>query len=358
MSQMLTITIPNRNRDLKVVKRTLHSIVGQLGDVAKVVVVDYGSEVSYQKDLEKLIETYKDISLISCPTQGQLWNKCRAINIVLQACNTPYFFVADMDMIFHPAFVETILDQANLETVTYFQVGFLNPEETSKDQAFEAYKIDHLSKESATGMTLFPTTLLKNINGYDEFYHGWGAEDTDVHVRLENAGHQVHFYKEQALMLHQHHEKVYRTKASLEPYFSHQAKVNHARLASAKTVKRIKSNITLAWGCMPLRIEDVPSCPHLLNITNNCYSIYALLMSDLPENVTGLDIRITKNEISKVKETLKRGLGKKVEDTFSMDMINDLLLAEIIQKYRTHPYTYQYNAETEMIKLLIYPKLT
>ena len=353
---MLTITIPNRNRDLKVVQRTLSSIAGQLGATAKVVVVDYGSAIGYQTALSELIDTYEDISLTSCPTQGQLWNKCRAINIVLQACTTPYFFVADMDMIFHPDFVETVLSQANPDKLTYFQVGFLSPEETDKDKSFADYKIAHLSKEEATGMTLFPVALLKSINGYDEFYHGWGAEDTDVHVRIENAGHKVHFYKVQPLMLHQHHEKVYRTKASLEPYFSHQAKVNHARLTSAKNTKRTQVNMASPWGSIPLDIHALSTPFNRLEISNKCYEIHALLMSHLPENISGLDLRITKTDVSKVTQTLKRGLGKKVEKTYSMDMINDLLLAEIIQKYRTHPYAYQYNEQTEEITLLIHPK--
>jgi glycosyltransferase involved in cell wall biosynthesis len=356
MSQMLTIVIPNRNRDLKVVQRTLRSIAGQLRTNAKVVVVDYGSAVSYQKEVEKQIDAQVGISLISCPTQGQLWNKCRAINIALKACTTPYFFVADMDMIFHPDFVERILSQASPDKVTYFQVGFLSPEETAKEKSFVDYQIAHLSKEEATGMTLFPTHLLKDIHGYDEFYHGWGAEDTDVHVRIENVGHQVYFYEEQPLMLHQHHEKVYRTKESLEPYFSHQAKVNHARLTSAKNTKRTQVNRESPWGSLPLDIHTLSTPINRLEISNKCYEIHALLMSHLPENSAGLDLRITKTDTSKVTETLKRGLGKKVEKTYTMDMINDLLLAEIIKKYRTHPYAYQYNAQTEEITLLIHPK--
>jgi predicted glycosyltransferase involved in capsule biosynthesis len=39
-----------------------------------------------------------------------------------------------------------------------------------------------------TGTTLFATHKLKEVNGYDEFYHGWGAEDTAFTCVLVNSG--------------------------------------------------------------------------------------------------------------------------------------------------------------------------
>jgi glycosyltransferase involved in cell wall biosynthesis len=77
MSCSITIVIPNRNRDLHTVKRSLDSIDPQLTEGTKLVIIDYGSQVNYQSQLKKLTSSFSGIDLILCPTQGQLWNKAR-----------------------------------------------------------------------------------------------------------------------------------------------------------------------------------------------------------------------------------------------------------------------------------------
>ena len=80
---LLTIVIPNRNRNLTTVRRTLNSIAKQLNNEVKVIVIDYGSEITYQEELQNYINTLNGVICVTCPTQGQLWQKTRAINIVL-----------------------------------------------------------------------------------------------------------------------------------------------------------------------------------------------------------------------------------------------------------------------------------
>jgi hypothetical protein len=50
------------------------------------------------------------------------------------------------------------------------------------------------TNEEATEQPFFPPLCFQFINGFDEFYHGWGSGDTDVHVRLK-CGHEVRFMK-------------------------------------------------------------------------------------------------------------------------------------------------------------------
>lgn len=224
---MITIVLTNRNRDIQIVKNCLESLQSQTDIDFEWFLVDYGSDKDYLKDLELVIQDFSRIKFISCPTQGQLWNKSRAINIVLNQCKSPFFFVGDIDMIFHSEFIQKLKKIASLDRATYFQVGFLSQKESQKNNSFEDFEIAFKSNDDATGMTLYPTEILKSINGYDEFYHGWGAEDTDVHVRLKNKGFEVVFFNEEILMKHQWHPKKYRSKESLEPYHSHLEKINH-----------------------------------------------------------------------------------------------------------------------------------
>ncbi|MEP4663746.1 MAG: glycosyltransferase, partial [Nonlabens ulvanivorans] len=97
--EKLTIVIPNRNRDLKIVKQSLKSIHPQLIDHVTVTLVDYGSALSYQRQLKELIDGFKGIELITCPVQGQLWNKSRCINLILKNTTATHLMVSDMDLI-------------------------------------------------------------------------------------------------------------------------------------------------------------------------------------------------------------------------------------------------------------------
>ena len=86
--------------------------------------------------------------------------------MVLKHCKTPYFFVGDMDMIYHPNFVETLQKLTKNEEAIYFQVGFLNETESKKNIPFHDYVINFRSNEEATGMTLFNTKVLKSTLKY------------------------------------------------------------------------------------------------------------------------------------------------------------------------------------------------
>ena len=56
-------------------------------------------------------------------------------------------------------------------------MGFLSEEERNKNKYFEDYIIKFLSSHEETSLSLLPSEKLKEIQGFDEFFHFWGAED-------------------------------------------------------------------------------------------------------------------------------------------------------------------------------------
>ena len=142
---MITIVLTNRNRDLQTVKNCLDSLAKQSNDDFELFFVDYGSEPNYVYDLKQLIAKYPKIKPIISPVSGQLWNKSRAINIVLKKCNTPYFFVGDIDMLFHPDFINKLHELKNKDKATYFLVGFLSQKETALLRDFHIGSVDFTS---------------------------------------------------------------------------------------------------------------------------------------------------------------------------------------------------------------------
>ncbi len=355
---MLTLVIPNRNRDLATVERTLGSIAPQLDAQLRLVVIDYGSDKAYQQQLLSLCEQWSKIEVILCMTQGQLWQKTRAINIVLNQCQTPFFMVADMDMLFHPEFKQKIMPHCQQRQATYFQVGILSEAESETLKAFDQYRIKFKTDHLATGMTLAPTALLHEIGGYDEFYHGWGSEDTDLHVRLLNNGIRLHFYKEQILLLHQWHPKTYRSKDSTAPFHSYLERINQQYLLYTTQLKRKKANTQDSWGQMP-----VAASYELLNDPNieiHCYNVQEQLSAlwfQLKEGLTTgvVCIKIERHpEMHTPKTKLKKALQKKTPLFVAMEQANNQFLECIISHLRNAPYNYRFDRSRQLIECEIF----
>ncbi len=353
---MITIVLTYRNRDLRIVKNCLDSLANQSEKDFKAILVDYGSNLDFAKEIRTVASNYNFIEFISCPTSGQLWSKCRAINIALKQTTTPYFMVGDIDLIFHPNFIKIANSKAS-NNVLYFKYGFLSEEESLLNKEFEDFEVDFFGGKEVTGTTLFPTEKLKEVNGYDEFYHGWGAEDTDIHIRFENLGLKIEFYEKEALVKHQWHPKAYRSKDSTSPYHSTLERVNHNYMYMTQSNNRTKVNLTNEWGKTPIEsdyLKLTESPDFKFNITNVEFDFVAILgqFKNFKNEVVEIEI----NDVdlkSKLKQTLKKRLKKKYFNYVNMETANNLLLEEIIKNYRNQPYIYKFNRVIGKINLTI-----
>ncbi len=356
---MVTIALTYRDRDLSIVKKCLDSLKTQSLSDFKVVLVDYGSQSEYAEALSILVKKYNFIKLIQCPVQGQLWNKSRAINIALKQCETPYFLVGDIDLVFHQDFIKIISKLAS-ENLVYFKYSFLSKEESLKNENFDDYNIDFVGGEEITGTTLFPTHTLKEVNGYDEFYHGWGAEDTDIHKRLKAYGLAVNFYDERILVKHQWHPKAYRSKNSSSPFHSNLERINHNYMDVTIINKVVIANTSQNWGIVPNK-EDYLKLLLKPDSEINIQPIdfhFSGLLAQL-KNFNNQVVKIKINEVSykdKLFQSLKKSLKKKHFTYLKPEVLNNLLLEEIIKSYRNNPYIYHFNRDEGIINLTIYFK--
>ena len=352
---MITIVLTYRNRTLNIVKKCLDSLQNQSNKQFTVTIINYGSEVDKTIALEKLLSTYTFIDYSYCATSYQLWNKAKAINIALKQCKTSHLFVGDIDMMFRADFIEKLETLKNSNEITYFNVGFLNKEESSKNQEFNKYKVKHISQEEATGMTLYPTELLKQINGYDEFYHGWGSEDTDVHIRLQNAGYKINFYEQEVMLLHQWHPRIYRSKKSMKPFHTSLEQINQQYLQQAVNGKRIKANENFNWGKNSEKVVFTDSNSSSVTVTNLKSDLDAFFIGTIHNySQNNLVITIKKYEAyTSVKNNLKRIVGKKYFKLYHFQEINNIILTSIITNFRSNYYEYKWDQELQTISLKI-----
>ena len=354
---MLSIIYPYRNRDHQRVKKSLYSLAKQTLKGFQVYFVDYGSSEAYSEKVKELCDNYDFVAYRYCNTRYQPWNKSWALNSVIKILTSDFCFVADVDMIFHPDFVKTAQQLQRPETTVYFQVGFLSPEERVEGKKYNEFTNYRKSTSEATGLSMFPVKILQELRGFDEFYHFWGAEDTDMHVRLKNAGYPVEFYEKETLMLHQWHSS-YRSKESKklteELQINGIVQLNHQHLKYA--IERKLSDVnTVKWGEVMSEKDEVEleNAPVNFRIQTEKRQVDDLLYGQLP---------VLKNKIIKVviepdpfqnskKFLAKKLLKKKVPVYYSLKEVNDLVLLHLISFYRDKAYIYKIENENKRIIL-------
>lgn len=356
---MLNIIYPYRNRDYQRVKKSLDSLARQNLPEFRVYFVDYGSSVNNSFGIKELCNKYDFVSYSYCATRFQPWNKSRALNSIIKTLEDGFCFVADVDMIFHPGFVKKATQLKEENKTIYFQVGFLSRDDQVNNKKFEDFKIYRKSTSEATGLTIFPVNVLKELRGFDEFYHFWGAEDTDIHIRIKNAGYPVEYYDEKVLLLHQWHPS-YRsnetTKLTKDFQLSGIVQLNHQHLKFAETHRITKVNPE-AWGEVPSeaeiqQLQDVSVKIKLLNEKRQLDDFLYGQLANFRNQLIKVSIEQDQFQHS-LKYKLKKIVRKKVPQYYSLKEVNDKVLLHLISFYRNQPYIFQVKTGPERIEFSI-----
>lgn len=354
----ITILYTYRNRELSRIKRSLDSLKLQLLQNFEVMFIDYGSKSELASEVKSLIGHYDFATYEYLYTELQPWNKSKALNYAIRNLNSEYFFTADIDMIFHPEFTSILQKKCCPDKVTYFQVGYLSEEESKKELLFEHYNIKFCSNEEATGMTLFPVDVIKNINGYDEFFHFWGSEDTDIHNRLKKKGFEVEYYNDKIVLLHQWH-KNYRNRETKELNTELQLtgiiEINSVHLLK-KAERKERNDTSNEWGRVLSKEEfyDLESTKAKV-LFNEKTLIDYFLYQELPfliQEIIAVNIKESPFQNS-FKYKIKRFLGKKVPKFYSLKEINDALLIHLVSFYHQYPYIYKVSDDLKNIEFKI-----
>jgi len=203
------------------------------------------------------------------PDEGFQLSKIR--NKAIAKCRFEYIIQVDGDLILHRDFIKDHLSLAKLD---YFITGsrvLLNQRITCKilQTAQDAFKINHFTGKNSNflnGIRIgFVRRLLSlryktkgrnkyyvkgcnmsfwlkdliTVNGYNEAFTGWGKEDSELAIRLINAGVKKQFLKAGGICYHLFHpessreleerntrimndamkDKIIRVKGGLEQYF-------------------------------------------------------------------------------------------------------------------------------------------
>lgn len=352
---MITIIYPYRNRELSRIKRSLDSLQHQDNLNFRVLFVDYGSSIPFADEVKNLVLTYSFATYQYSYSIHQPWSRSKAINIGLKRVQTPYVFVADIDIIFRNDFIAMLNNLANSARSYYFKVGFLSETETSVIKKFSEYQISFSSEMGAQGLSLFPLQAILEIHGFDEFFHFWGAEDIDIHNRLTRTGIESLFYNDQILLLHQWHKSYRKGETDVlsnELQLKGVVQLNHQHLITNQS-KGVTIPNFKTWGetISETDFNELNDSDNHIVINNTKERVTHFLFVELPQFQNGiLSVRFVEDSFqNSIKYKIKKTVGKKVPNYYSLKEINDMLLLHIISFYHQLPYTFKISADLKSI---------
>lgn len=346
MKEKISIIYANRNKDIQRIKSTLHSLEGQETQNFEVVFVDYGSDPELVHNLEELVSGYDFVRFFSLEVPQLLWNKSKALNYGIKKAIGSYLFIADVDLIFHPGTTRFFEKKLDSEYFFLFELGYLTKTESHK--LTEGYNFENLSATRfgrVNGMILAPKGAFEKVNGLDEFFHFYGAEDEDLFARLENAGYLRKEVSE-PLFLHNWHQSFSGSEGKIlteNPRVKNIMRINQCHFMENREKAIIR----------PLRQEKMGSIiskeeGELLKKPTRRFKILNILAHVehfLHEELVGLKGEIVEAEFKEdpyyhsLKHSLKKIFGKQTQPYCSLKEVNDILLKRIVFNYRNSNYS-------------------
>lgn len=235
-SVSLIITTYNWKEALTVV---LNSVNEQSHLPDEVIVADDGSREDTKERIEDLAKTMR-YRLVHVHQPDDGFQVSRIRNRAIAAAKSDYIISIDGDMMLHPKFVEDHLSIAKANTFVQggrvimsesLTKGILeNPEQlpriffTSKNiknnknalwlpsfKNFSArFVTNHLKRVRGCNQAFWRKDLI-DINGFNEAFQGWGREDSDICLRLNNNGIDRINLKFAGIAYHLYHPEAKRT---------------------------------------------------------------------------------------------------------------------------------------------------
>ncbi len=360
MKEFVTIVYANRNRDIKRIKASFDSLKNQTKANFSVVFVDYGSEKPSVDNLKQLCNSYEFVTPYLLPVSQLLWNKSKALNYGILQSQSPYIFIADVDLIFHPEATQLFNKLAVEDKFFLFNLGYLDKSESQK--LTKSYNFEDLNPArvgEVNGMILAPKEAFLVVNGLDDFFHFYGSEDEDLFARMENAS--------------------YKSEGNAAAYFYHNWHQSFAGLEDKiitgnpriKNIMRINQRHFLRNRDMgitkPIRHPEMGKVigqeqSDLLKKPTKTVKIYNILAhvehflrEELP-SYTGEIIKVKFVEdpyFYTLKYKVKKLLGKQTQPYCSLKEVNDMVLKEILFRYRDANYSFEISEDLKVITFIL-----
>lgn len=217
----VTVIVAHRNRADYRLRNALRSIQEQAYPAGgiRILVVDYGSD---PQQLERLLAIAEPLAVECLPVRGQgNWNRAHCLNIGIKRAQTKFVMVTDVDVMLARNYLAEAIAALHRDPLSAVFAPCVHLPESCAGHLeaaslspgwldLEALKLLGRIKTAdafSPGMVATYTHFLHEIRGYDEFYHTYGAEDSDVAQRFLSLGLRHVSIADRTFYLHQWHVK-------------------------------------------------------------------------------------------------------------------------------------------------------
>jgi len=360
MNKHITIIYAYRNRDIERVNLSLQTLMFQTKNGFEVVFVDYGSEVLFSQAVKEVVNSYDFAHYHYVGHSGLLWNKSKALNYGIKYAKGDYIFIADVDILFHPNTIQLFQKISSPEKSYLFKLSYLSKKVSqSLRNTSRLFDLPVKHHGKINGMVLTSKSSLTTINGLDEFFHFYGSEDMDLANRLEISGQQL-IEQTEEYFLHQWHT-IYNSyddsKLSITPRLFNIKRINQEHYFYNKDTAIVKPINSVNWGkVIENNKNDSLSHPdveyQIINLRSKIVHFLGFLLPSFENGVIKIEVREDKYQHS-LKYRLKKILKKVSQPYISIKDVNDLILSEIIFKYRDNNYFYKVHNDLKGITFII-----
>lgn len=359
MARQVSILYSFRDRSLEIVKTSLDSLKEQSWKEFEVVFLDYGSHNTSPEALKDLVESYDFCTYVGVRgAQGMLWSRSKALNLAIKKARYDLIFIVDIDLYFAPEALEVSLD--SFEEGKYLGGDWVFLSKKESEEFLEGVRKPNWGSAKISddnGMLLIEKSALEKIEGYDEFFHLYGGEDTDLKNRLFLAGYQNEKIKTPFLFFHIWHPHVIikRTSQLLGfPYIHNVKRINEKHVFYNSDNKLVKGNSINQWGKFPEELGDQVDYISFVfeNIHSRLIHFFYHSLPQLSEGYYEIEI-VEKKRVKGIKSRIKEIVKKSSEIEMGMQEVNEMISALLLFNYRNHSYWYRIDPEKRSITLRI-----
>lgn len=168
-----------------------------------------------KNDIYEHIKNLADITYFHKYLKLDVYCKPKTINLgVKKLVKTPYFIHSDIDLIYPETFISEIIKYTEYYCPVRVIFNNYNIGIEYKGNTYNDYKqffnkhgdISRSLKGIAPGNGLIHLKSFKQINGYDEYYIGYGFEDADFNIRIGYICKTIELNNENVNTCHLYHK--------------------------------------------------------------------------------------------------------------------------------------------------------
>lgn len=355
MEKFCSIIYANRDRDPARINLSFDSLSKQSISNFEVIFVDYGSDPKLVSEYKKLSEPYDFVKFFSLEVSHLLWNKSKALNFGIAKSETPFIFIADVDLIFHSDSLNLFQNLSSPKKFFLFKLGYLDKKVSQNLAQNHSYDtLVPVRYGNVNGMILVSQRALLEVNGLDEFFHFYGAEDEDLFARLEMAGY-VKEEQPNEYFYHNWHKSFSAgndRNLSLKPRIKNAMRLNQRHFFSNMEHGIIKplgqKEISKSSEIKVYQLKDPDFRKEIKNILAH---VEHFLRVELP-SLKGKVVEVQFSQApyyNSLKHHIKKIIGRDTQPLISMKTLNDMVLKEIIFNYRDHYYSYRISEDYKNI---------